>query len=278
MQTNPAMLLGVGLLLAGLAWPARSQERHRLYTRTDPADKGGIRGTITNPHKPMLEILAMPPDEPRHVYEGQVTGGDHQSFLFESLPMGIYDLLVIYADDFYEGLELHPQPSTLTKNDLQKIEDIILASEPYFTRRVIHRVAGTTGRGNVARCLVTFLRDKASSGTTSHRQGLEYMVDQSKLGWRRTFKLVWLKDVGPGWQIVQTRDLYPVWTDPQHALPKHHFRDKLAHIRVTDSVKDIGQLDIATVPLKPAGNRRPAPVAAAPAAGTPPADLVPPVE
>jgi len=273
MKTRHLLTLCAGLLLAGSALPTRGQERHRLYTATNPSDTGGIQGIITSPHKPILQILAMPPDEPRFVYLGKVTG-DQQGFLFEALPMGIYDLMVIYADDFYEGLELHPQPNTLTKEDLQKIEDIVSASQPFFTRRVIHRIAGTTGRGNTARCLVTFLRDKASSGTTSHREGLEYMVDQSNLGWRRTFKLVWLKDVGPGWQIVQTRDLYPVWTDPTHALPKHHFRDKLSRIRVTDSIKDLGRLDIATAPLKLAGSS-PLKAGVLPANNTPPADNVP---
>ena len=275
MNAHRRLILCAVLLLAAAALPAHCQERHRLYTATNPSDTGGIRGIITSPHKPIVEVLAMPPDEPRFVYEGKVTG-DHQGFLFESLPMGIYDLLIVYADDFYEGVELHPQPSTLTKEDLQKIEDIILASQPYFTKRVIHRVAGTTGRGNVARCLVTFLRDKESSGTTSHREGLEYMVNQAGLGWRRTFKLVWLKDVGPGWQVVQTRDLYPVWTDPAHALPKHHFRDKLSRIRVTDSIKDIGHLDLATTPLKPVAGSPSKP--ALPADNAPPADSVPPLE
>ena len=215
---HPALLVGC-LVLGWILPSAFSQERHRLYTATNPADMGGIKGTIANPYKPILQILAIPPEEPRFVYEGKVTGSNKQGFLFESLPMAIYDLLVVYEDDFYEGLELHPQTNTLTKADLEKIEYIISESQPYFPRKIIHRVAGTTGRGHVARCLCTFLRDKKSTGTSSHRKGLEYMVDQSTLGWRRTFKLIWLKDVGPGWQVVQARDLYPVWTVPEHALP-----------------------------------------------------------
>ncbi|MCX6996755.1 MAG: hypothetical protein NTV49_06640, partial [Kiritimatiellaeota bacterium] len=113
-----------------------------------------------------------------------------------------------------EGLELHPEKSTLTKTDLEKIENIISESQPFFTQKIIHRIAGTTGRGQVARCLCTFLRGNKSTGTASHRAGLEYMRDQSSSGWRRTFKLVWLKDVGPVSQVVQTRDPYPVWTAP----------------------------------------------------------------
>lgn len=235
----------VAALIIGWALPAISaEERHRLYTQTIAADKGGIKGTIVSPRKPILQILAMPPDEPRFVYQGQITGGDKQGFLFESLPMAIYDLFVIYEDEFYEGLELHPKPNSLTPEDVKKINYIINESEPYFTKRVIHRLEGTTGRGNLARCVVTFLRDKASSGTSSHREGFEYMKDQSKMGWRRTYKLVWLKDVGPGWQIVQARDLYPVWTGPKNALPTHHYSERLSHIRVTDQIRDLGQINI----------------------------------
>jgi hypothetical protein len=61
---------------------------------------------------------------------------------------------------------------------------------------------------------------------------------------RRTFKLVILKDVGPGWQIVRARDLYPVWTRPEFAKPAHHFSNTLSGIRVADSIKNLGELDL----------------------------------
>ena len=238
------ILLICCLFLGGVMPAALSQERHRLYTETNPADNGGIKGVIADPHKPILQILAMPPEEPRFVYQGKVTGNDKQGFLIESLPMAVYDLFVIYADEFYEGLELHPKASTLTTEDLKKINYIVTESEPFFTKKIVHRVEGTTGQGNLSRCLVTFLRDKASSGFASHRAGLEYMVDQSNLGWRHTFKLIWLKDVGPGWQVVQARDLYPVWMKTGSPLPKHRYSEKLSRIRVTDSIKDLGTISM----------------------------------
>jgi hypothetical protein len=239
------LLLLFGGIIAAQSAEKENLERHRLYTKTLPSDTGGIKGVIVTPRQPIVQILAMPPEEPRFVYEGKVIGADKCEFIFESLPMAVYDLFVIYNDDFFEGLELHPHESTLTLEDLKRIETIITESQPYFTKKIIHRVEGTTGRGNFARCVVTYLRDKASSGTSSHREGLEYMVDQSKLGWRRTFKLVWLKDVGPGWQIVQTRDLYPIWTGPAHAQPKHHYSESLSHIRVTDKIKDLGRISLS---------------------------------
>ena len=255
MRTSRYALLLCWLVLGGTIAAGQNLERHRLYTETNPSDTGGLKGTIATPHKSILEILAMPPEEPRYVYQGKVTGNDKQGFLFESLPMALYNLFVIYEDEFYEGLELHSKPNTLTPEDVKKITAIITDSQPYFTKKIIHRVEGTTGRGNVARCVVTYLRDKASSGTASHREGLEYMTDQSKMGWRRTFKLVWLKDVGPGWQVVQTRDLYPVWTSEKNALPAHRYSEKLSHIRVTDSIKDLGTISMDPTQDKPAARQ-----------------------
>ena len=250
-----ALLVGLSLLggaVAVVSAEKQNLERHRLYTETDPTDKGGIKGVIASPRKPILQILAMPPEEPRFVYQGKITGTDKREFVFESLPMAVYDLFVVYDDDFFEGLELHPKENTLTTEDAEKIRYIITESEPYFTKKIIHRLEGTTGRGNFARCVVTYLRDKASTGTSSHREGFEYMTDQSKMGWRRTFKLVWLKDVGPGWQVVNVRDLYPVWTSPAHAQPKHHYSESLSHVRVTDKIKDIGSISIDIAAAKPA--------------------------
>ena len=55
-----------------------------------------------------------------------------------------------------------------------------------------------------------------------------------------------LKDVGPGWQIVRARDLYPVWVESRRRpLPEHHFSAALKQIRVADEVKDLGELDLS---------------------------------
>jgi hypothetical protein len=66
----------------------------------------------------------------------------------------------------------------------------------------------------------------------------------SRPDFRRTFKLVLLKDVGPGWQIARARDLYPVWVNPKSTLPVHHFSSAISQIRVADQIKDLGTLDL----------------------------------
>lgn len=223
------------LLLAGtvLSLPA-AEERYRLYTKPDPSAGGGIRGSVSRPSTPIAQILAIPPDEPQLVYKGTVSGSKSQHFEFTGLPMRRYDLVVIYDDRFYEGLKLQREDDTLTSKDREKIDWIIQKSEPFFTVKVIHRLEGTTGRGNFARCICTFLRDRAS----------EAYAGGATPGYRRTFKLVILKDVGPGWQVVRTRDLYPLTVPPTDARPKHHFSSEIQGIRVSDYVKDIGAVDL----------------------------------
>lgn len=205
-------------------------ERDRLYTTPDPSCPGGITGHVAMPARPLLQVLAIPPDAPRLVYKGQITGHDRRGFRFKGLPMRRYDLVMIFERDFYEGLQLHRGDSTLTAADKADIESIIRDSEPYFTRKIIHRLEGESGRGNLARCICTFLRDKPSKGEARYR---------------RTFKLVMLKDVGPGWQLVRARDLYPLFVDPGLAAPGHHYSEALSRIRVTDYVKDLENMNLA---------------------------------
>jgi hypothetical protein len=236
MMKRRGMLVVVFLLLGWAALVSIAQERHRLYTETDSSSPAGLKGRIIKPAGPILQILAMPPDEPQLVYQGKITGADRQGFLFEGLPMAKYNLFVIYDDSFYEGCELCSTTNTLTKEDIRKIEYILTESDPYFTKKYFHRTEGVTGRGHFARTIVTMIRKEASSGTGK-------APDASKPV-RMTFKLVWLKDVGPGWQVVQKRDLYPQWISMNHAIPTPHYSDVLSKIRVAGSIKDMGDLDL----------------------------------
>jgi hypothetical protein len=225
------LIILVGLLFLTAATSRAVPERYRLYTKPDPTSAGGIKGHVYSPKMPIQQVLAIPPDEPRIVYKGDVSGSDSRTFSFTGLPMRKYDLIVIFETKFYEGLQLHREENTLTKEDLKKIDYIVQKSDPYFTKKVIHRVEGTTGRTNLARCIITSLRNKGSA-------------DVSHAKWRRTFKLIMLKDVGPGWQVVRSRDLYPVWIESRYANPPHYYSKELSRIRVTNSKKDLGEIDL----------------------------------
>jgi len=194
------------------------------------------------PSQPIEQILAIPPDEPRLVYKGTVTGAGRREFSFSGLPMRKYDLVVIYKDRLYEGLNLERGDDTLTSLDHQKITATIDKAEPYFTRKIIHRMQGKTGRGNLARCIATFMRDRPSTvghGTANGPGGNRTS--------RRTFRLVMLKDVGPGWQVVRSRDLYPSWTTSASCEATHTYSKSLSRIRVTRSIKNIGNLNLVSL-------------------------------
>jgi len=214
-----------------LAVGSASGERDRLYSKPDPDSAGGITGEIINPRAPIEQILAIPPDEPRLVYKGEITEPNKRGFRFQGLPMRKYDLVVIYGNRFYEGLSLTRGEDTLTAQDREKVWHTISKSEPFFTQKMIHRLEGETGRGKLCRCICTYLRDRPSTN------GPDF---------RRTFKLVMLKDVGPGWQVVRSRDLYPVWAKPDNASPNHHYSKSISGVRVTDHVKDLGTLDLVS--------------------------------
>jgi hypothetical protein len=234
-MNRAAFLLSALALLALSATRAKeSYSTARLYTPPDPASPGGIRGSVTKPELPVLQVLAIPADAPEKVYEGRVEGTDRRSFVFEGLPMRKYDLVVIHDNSFYEGLQLHDADSTLTARDREKITASINASEPFFLKKTVHRLDGATGRGGNARALCTYVREA--------RAGHTFSADRE--GFRRTFKLMLLTDVGPGWQITRSRDLYPVWATPANAHPEHHHTAALSRIRVADTVKDLGALDL----------------------------------
>jgi len=207
-----------------------------LYTNPDPSAPGGIRGRIANPAKPVVGVFAIPPDEPKNVYKAELSGDGRRDFSFAGLPMGRYDLVVLFDNTVYEGLSLTPEDDTLTAQDRKLIEAIINKSEGYFENKVIHRVAGTTGDGNEARAFCTFYHAKPSTDIT----GVFYPDP------RRSIKLVVLKDVGPGWQIVRTREIHVDFVKKENGIPRHVHTDILSGIRVSDSVKNIGELDLAS--------------------------------
>jgi len=224
----------------GIAFAQNPPERTRLYKKPDAANTGGLKGKIAFPSLPIEEILAVSAEDVEQVYEGEVGGAQRDTFQFTGLPVGKYDLVVIFASEFYEGLLLSPEPNTLTAEDLVKIDGSLQKSEPFFPKKFIHRVEGETGRGHGARALCTYLRDKGSELSLEKFEGKSYRPD-----FRRTFKLLLLKDVGPGWQIVRARDLYPVWMNPKNALPVHKYSGALHQVRVADQIKDVGALQLS---------------------------------
>ena len=88
MFTNRLLPAALAVLFAGATAHAAGVDEkeptttYRLYSKPDPAAKGGITGRIGSPDLPIDQILAIPADEPRLVYEGTL-GSDKRSFTFE---------------------------------------------------------------------------------------------------------------------------------------------------------------------------------------------------
>src|SRR4051794_9199043 len=106
--------LPVFLLCAGILSAADPLERTRLYTAPDAASAGGLTGRIAKPALPIEQILATPSADPEKVYQGEIAGAKRDTFQFKGLPVGKYDLFVIFENDFFEGLQLEREKSTLT--------------------------------------------------------------------------------------------------------------------------------------------------------------------
>jgi hypothetical protein len=204
-----------------------------LYTKPDPSVPGGISGTILRPARPIVEIFANPPSDPAKLYRGIVSGIDRQQFHFKGLPAAKYDLFILYDKTCFEGLMLSRDDTSLTSDDRIDIRRTIEKSETFFEKKKILRIEGQTGKGSQARAIVEFLR---------FRQSVDY-EGNAHLEPRRSLKLVILKQVGPGWQIVSSRE-FDVRFFKRGVSLNHRYNEKLNRIRVVDSVKDLGTLNL----------------------------------
>ncbi len=207
----------------------------RLYTPADPNASGGIQAQVED--NQVLEVLAIRSNNPKQVYKGKVSA-DGTEFIIKGLPIAKYDLLIVCADHFYEGLTLATDPDSLTSRDHKLLEFIINKSEPFFNVKKIQRIAGQTGRKGKARGVVQQVRTrpvKLQSGAT--RTDIQI----------RSIRLTFLEDVGKtGWQLMHTREIVRTEVGPpdvKGVLP-HTYMSEIGGIRVVDSVKDLGILEL----------------------------------
>jgi hypothetical protein len=231
--------------LAALASPARAadkppgghtgtQQSSRLYTAPDPSATGGIHLRAPGDRAPVA-AFALQAFETKYVYAGEVRGAD---ITFTGLPPAKYDLLLLFEDGFCEGLRLSRDESSLTEPDRKSIETIINRSVPFFDTKVIHRCEGATGRAGAAACVLQELRTKpVTLQDASVRTDIQI----------RSLKLVGLEDVGAtGWQLLVTREIVrtEVAGSERRGVLKHQYVPALGAIRVTDQVKDLGEVKL----------------------------------
>jgi len=215
----------------------KTRQSTRLYTAPDSSAGGGIHARLTNSSKLILHVFAIPINNPLHVYKGTVSA-DGFEFSFKGLPVAKYDLVVVFPDQLIEGFTLSMDPDTLTDKDRQYIETIIMKSIPFFDTKRIHRCIGTTGTSGKARCVLQEVRTRP----ITLQSGVERADIQV-----RSIKLAFLEDAGSaGWQLVQTREILRTEVAPgdKKGVLLHAFNPLLSGIRVTDGVKDLGDIQL----------------------------------
>ena len=215
-----------------------------LSTKPDPSAKGGIKGRITNPSDHIVGVYALCPNQPRWCYRATIAGEKKHDFEFTGLPMEKYDLVILFKSVVYEGLQLCKEESTLTAKDREAIKAQVEKSEPFFDQKIIFRLEGKTGKGEKATGIAAYIRNKESSDNA---------VGSVFTDHRRSIKVFQMMNVGPGWQMAMERELYVNFLAPGTGPNvKGVYRPYLGNIRVTDMVKDIGDIDLSKAgPAKP---------------------------
>lgn len=235
------VVIAVAALFAGTTFAAEpkghtgTEQSTRLYTQPDSSAGGGIKFRINRIQKNLLHAFAIPQFETRFVYKGVTSGGDSVSFT--GLPAAKYDIVLVFEDSFYEGCKLSRDEDRLTAADKEGINAKINKSIPFFNLKEVHRLSGTTGSDGQAMCVLQEMRTKPVT-----LQSGEVRSDIQI----RSIKLVMLDQVGPGWSVTQTREIIRqevAGNERKGPLP-HHFAPPLGGIRVTDSVKDLGLVDL----------------------------------
>ncbi len=233
-MTFARLLLAVVILAAATARGGAltaSEQSTRLYTPSDAAAGGGIRLRLMTAAKPM-GVFALNQADANRCYLGR---SEADGWLFKGLPVGKYDLVVVLADRFYEGVQLARDADSLTPADQAFITRIIDASVPFFDTKRIHRMAGITGHAGKASIVFQEVRTRPvmlQSG--EERKDIQI----------RSLKLGFLEEVNIGWQLVNTREIMRI--EVGGTMPKgviaHAYVKTLGNIRVTDSIKELGEI------------------------------------
>jgi hypothetical protein len=208
-----------------------TEQSTRLYTPTDPAAGGGIRLRLMTASRPM-GVFALNQTDANRCYHAAAEG---DGWLFKGLPVAKYDLVAVFEDRFYEGLQLTRDADTLTPADQASIKTIIDASVPFFDTKLIHRTGGTTGRAGKASIVFQEVRTRpVTLQSAAVRNDIQI----------RSLKMGFLEEVNIGWQLINTREIMRI--EVGGSMPKgliaHHFAKALGNIRVTDTIKDLGEI------------------------------------
>lgn len=213
-----------------------TKQSSRLYTEPDPSAAGGLTFRPTSPSGDLVAAFAVPQLQVKAVYKAEI---ENDTVRFRGLPAAKYDVLVLCKNGFYEGFRLTRDEDTLTPEDRKSIEAAIRRAVQFFDTKEIHRLEGFTGQAGQATSVLQELRTKpVTLQDASVRSDIQI----------RSLKLVYLEDVGAvGWQLLTTRELVrtEVAGHERRGLLPHRFCPALGGVRVTDAVRDLGEVDLA---------------------------------
>lgn len=251
-----------------------------LYTRPDPSALGGIKGTIVGAPSEVLGVLALPQRFPNVSSLDEIEGGgaaknirninkdmtnqvylaglgSDNSFVFYGLPPGKYDLFVLCENCFYEGLLLSRDPHTLNETDVKTIKAKITESNPFFNVKYQHRIEGQTGSFGRARVVEQEVRTLPV--TLQSAEVLRHIQI-------RSIKLCLMESVGNSrlgnhWELKKTREITRQEVGPPDTkgLLPGYFCKALQGIRVSTSMKDLGEFAVSADPAPTAEPPPPAP-------------------
>jgi hypothetical protein len=264
-----AVLAGVKINPGNMSPYSKTHVSVNLYSKPSPDAAGGIRGVVTENPSEVLGVLAMPQKFPNVSSLDDVDGGNaaknarnvnkdmtnqvylaslgsDNSFSFNGLPAGKYDLLVLCENCFYEGLLLNREGQTLTDPDVAAIKAKLKESNPFFNVKNQHRIEGQTGFYGKARVLEQEVRTLPV--TLQSAEVLKHIqIRAIKLC---LFESVGSSKLGVHWELKKTREITRQEVGPpdtKGAIPGY-FCKALQGIRVSSSVKDVGALKLCSDP------------------------------
>lgn len=216
----------------------------RIYTAPDASATGGIEGKVEGVELGMCIAIESPtiaadPERIRVYRAVPDIGGDDKkvvsTFKFTGLPTGKYDLVLIDRyRQMWEGILLGEDSSSkFTPTQQKNLTTRINVADTYWNQRVIHRI-GVDGE----RVLVFVER---------LRVGLILKQSGEKFGgYQRRLEIVELHQAADDWQMARTRHFYRLGEPAETTTPflKDIHVAALGGIRVVDSVKQLGALDL----------------------------------
>ena len=219
-----SLLLPFLLVAAALA----DEPVQRIYTAPNPAAPGGIRGSV---NVVLTHAIAVEHDRTR-VYRGTLGGG--KAFSFAGLPVGKYDLVLVTADGgVYEGLALGDEKRDLPAGSLENLKKRVSAQDAFYNRTLIQRIGFD---GDNALVFVERVRDK---------EILKQSAEKLNATLRR-LEIMELAQASDDWQVTTTRHLYREEQPPGGInFLRHGYARELGNVRVIDSVKDLGSLQLS---------------------------------